>query len=682
MRRQRGFTKRRFRSAAPRATLAPLATGLLGGRLTDVFLSYSSKDRGEGEDADGNPREDRVTPIVELLKAQGFDVFWDQTVPPGKNWNAWIKEKLKGAKCAMVLWSEYSVESDNVVHEATIAHKSEKLISILLDPIDADQLPMGLYTHQAVKLIGWSGDDSHDGWRKAVSEVEAKLTPHAPLWLQRAIHSFEADLAGERTRVKSAETRAREMEKKLGKGVEAVLEAERERDAALDEAASAKALLDSQKKVHLDAKAGFAEGQKALAAALTEKQELTSKLAEAQSAVEDAKRALKDATEKHEATTLELRDAKQRLKEAERAKPKRTAASVPVTEGSMLYTAIAGALAFISGVSIGESITAANNSPPFQPVLSLGLPMAAALTGLGGSSIISVVLAFLRRRQLGVLESAFYWFAITAPLALALSLLVTATFGSGFGWPWTSAYFMGFLSAWALLLVSAWYFARQRGAALTAPARAVYWLGVCLPWLFVPAANFPFVRLIGNGFYANAEGIDYSGYIISTLLVLVSVMAMVLWSTAPAGSVGSAKNDGDAKTSFYWLAGVVLAFVVLMPLFLYSGWDWVGAAYYPAVGAAATAALIGLVITLGSAALLARRGASPTAARIYWLGCGLVTIAAVACWFSAKENNWFGFTAADPAWAGCWSGLVVAMLLLLGVYVVRLVFGGRRVASS
>ena len=259
---------------------------------------------------------------------------------------------------------------------------------------------------------------------------------------------------------------------------------------------------------------------------------------------------------------------------------------------------------------------------------------------------------------------------------------MTAAFGQGLSWPWPSAYFIGFLAAWLLLLVSARYFARKRGGSLTTPARAVYWLGVCLPWLFMPAANFPFVRIIGAGFYANAEGLDYSGYIISTLLVLVSGMVLVLWSTTPAGTVGSSENDGDVKTSFYWLAGVVLAFALLMPLFVYGGWDWVGAVYYPAVGAAATAALIGLVIALGSAALLAWRGTSPQAARIYWLGCGLVAMLAMACWFGAKELNWFGFNAADPAWAGCWNGLVVALMLLLGAYALKLVFGGRRVASS
>ena len=149
-----------------------------------------------------------------------------------------------------------------------------------------------------------------------------------------------------------------------------------------------------------------------------------------------------------------------------------------------------------------------------------------------------------------MLELAFYWFAIMAPLALAVSLLVTAAFGQGLSWPWPSAYFIGFLAAWLLLLGSARYFARKRGGSLTTPARAVYWLGVCLPWLFMPAANFPFVRIIGAGFYANAEGLDYSGYIISTLLVLVSGMVLVLWSTTPAGTVGSSKNDGDVKTSF------------------------------------------------------------------------------------------------------------------------------------
>ena len=47
--------------------------------MTDVFFSYSSKDR------------ERVRPIRDALVAEGFDVFWDQEVPPGRNWDEWIR---------------------------------------------------------------------------------------------------------------------------------------------------------------------------------------------------------------------------------------------------------------------------------------------------------------------------------------------------------------------------------------------------------------------------------------------------------------------------------------------------------------------------------------------------------------------------------------------------------------
>jgi hypothetical protein len=56
---------------------------------------------------------------------------------------------------------------------------------------------MGLYAQQAANLSGWSGDYSHDEWRKFRREFEAKLTP---LWVRRQIDELEAELVGERTR--------------------------------------------------------------------------------------------------------------------------------------------------------------------------------------------------------------------------------------------------------------------------------------------------------------------------------------------------------------------------------------------------------------------------------------------------------------------------------------------------
>src|SRR5262245_10070715 len=162
------------------------------GGMTDIFFSYSSADR------------ERVRPIRDALVAQGFEVFWDQQVPAGMDWDTWIRQHLTKSKCAMAFWSVTSVSSDNVRHEATVAKQQGKLISVLLEPLTAEQFPMGLYAQQAANLSGWSGDYSHDEWRKFRREFEAKLTP---LWVRRQIDELEAELVGERSRREGVERR-------------------------------------------------------------------------------------------------------------------------------------------------------------------------------------------------------------------------------------------------------------------------------------------------------------------------------------------------------------------------------------------------------------------------------------------------------------------------------------------
>jgi hypothetical protein len=61
--------------------------------VTDIFFSYSSADR------------ERVRPVRDALVAQGFEVFWDQQVPAGVDWDTWIRQHLAKSKCAMVFWS-------------------------------------------------------------------------------------------------------------------------------------------------------------------------------------------------------------------------------------------------------------------------------------------------------------------------------------------------------------------------------------------------------------------------------------------------------------------------------------------------------------------------------------------------------------------------------------------------
>ena len=216
--------------------------------MTDIFFSYSSADR------------ERVRPIRDALVAQGFEVFWDLQVPAGMDWDTWIRQHLTKSKCAMAFWSATSVSSDNVRHEATVAKQQGKLISVLLEPLTAEQFPMGLYAQQAANLSGWSGDYGHDEWRKFRREFEAKLTP---LWVRRQIDELEAELVGERARREGVERRDKVLQTQIAKEVAAQQDLKEERDKAIDEAAGLKARVEELTQARLDAETREARAQQA-----------------------------------------------------------------------------------------------------------------------------------------------------------------------------------------------------------------------------------------------------------------------------------------------------------------------------------------------------------------------------------------------------------------------------------
>lgn len=202
--------------------------------MTDIFLSYSSKDK------------ERVAPLCEKLTALGYSVFWDQQVPAGCDWDTWIRQELIKSKCAIVVWSLNSVASGNVRHEATVAEKVGKLIPVLLDPLTPDQFPMGLFNVQAANLVGWEGEHTNSGWAKLSAEVEVKIKPHAPLWLQNTIHTLEASLMAEKARVQATESRVRSLEAKIGGDASTGLETERERTRAVEELATLQIKLEQE----------------------------------------------------------------------------------------------------------------------------------------------------------------------------------------------------------------------------------------------------------------------------------------------------------------------------------------------------------------------------------------------------------------------------------------------------
>jgi TIR domain len=132
----------------------------------DIFVSYAREDEG------------RVRPLVRLLEQEGLQVFWDCRTRPGRDWHAAISLALKAARCAIVVWSRNSIESDWVWGEAADAKKRGIYLPVL---IDDEQPPVGFRRIQWVDFSR-SDFDSDAGLRAALLDairemVDVRLGP-------------------------------------------------------------------------------------------------------------------------------------------------------------------------------------------------------------------------------------------------------------------------------------------------------------------------------------------------------------------------------------------------------------------------------------------------------------------------------------------------------------------------
>jgi hypothetical protein len=127
--------------------------------MTDVFISYSRADR------------DRAQTVARALEKQGFTVWWDRKIPPGKTFDEVIQEALQTSSCVTVLWSTTSVKSDWVKEEAQNGAARGVLVPVLIDDVP---IPLGFGRIQTANLVGWRGDLDHPEFEqlsRSVAEI-------------------------------------------------------------------------------------------------------------------------------------------------------------------------------------------------------------------------------------------------------------------------------------------------------------------------------------------------------------------------------------------------------------------------------------------------------------------------------------------------------------------------------
>jgi Flp pilus assembly protein TadD/TolB-like protein len=101
--------------------------------VADIFVSYARED------------EARVVPMVEILEAAGFTVWWDRALEPGAAWPDVIDRELRRARCVVVVWSRHSTVSRWVGIEAHEARRRGILVPVALEPVVLEDEFAGLH---------------------------------------------------------------------------------------------------------------------------------------------------------------------------------------------------------------------------------------------------------------------------------------------------------------------------------------------------------------------------------------------------------------------------------------------------------------------------------------------------------------------------------------------------------
>jgi len=125
--------------------------------MADVFLSYA------------RPSLDDAMRIADRLRAAGYTVWYDESLPAHRAYSDVIAEQLDAAAAVLVLWSKEAAASQWVRSEANRARETGRLVQVRLD---GARLPMPFDQIQCADLRRWRGGNS-TGWKNMVASVAA-----------------------------------------------------------------------------------------------------------------------------------------------------------------------------------------------------------------------------------------------------------------------------------------------------------------------------------------------------------------------------------------------------------------------------------------------------------------------------------------------------------------------------
>jgi hypothetical protein len=124
--------------------------------VAEIFISYARVDR------------ERAQALAGALGREGWSVWWDRDIPPGRTFDDVIEEALAEARCVIVLWTRESIRSEWVKAEASEAARRRILVPVLADQV---RPPLEFRRIQSASLIDWVSLGSNPDWSQLCQAV-------------------------------------------------------------------------------------------------------------------------------------------------------------------------------------------------------------------------------------------------------------------------------------------------------------------------------------------------------------------------------------------------------------------------------------------------------------------------------------------------------------------------------
>jgi len=128
--------------------------------MAELFISYSSEDRPA------------AVLLADSLKRLALDVWYDKSLKPRQRWRVKIGDALSDARIVIAIWSASARTSKWVLHEADVAERTDRLLSLF---IDNSEIPPPFSEDQALNFVNWNGDPEADCYLELIEAIGERL---------------------------------------------------------------------------------------------------------------------------------------------------------------------------------------------------------------------------------------------------------------------------------------------------------------------------------------------------------------------------------------------------------------------------------------------------------------------------------------------------------------------------